>query len=140
MPDLNVADVDIDISKLNTKLVSESWSVDLQDYIIDLAWSPDASKLAAITVEGSVFLFNVQDKSDKSNLIGQHDKGANSLSWRSDSTEFATAGHDGLVKVWDSSNGKDICWSGLCVLCCVLHLYLLLSAKVISRSYPRPHQ
>ena len=71
MPDLNVAEVDIDISKLNTKLVSESWSVDLQDYIIDLAWSPDASKLAAITVEGSVFLFNLQDKSDKINLIGQ---------------------------------------------------------------------
>ena len=109
MPDLNVADVDIDISKLNTKLVSESWSVDLQDYIIDLAWSPDASKLAAITVEGSVFLFNLQDKSDKISLIGQHDKGANSLSWRSDGTEFATAGHDGLVKVWDSSNGKQLC-------------------------------
>ena len=52
----------------------------------------------------ALFLFNLQDKSDKINLIGQHDKGANSLSWRSDGTEFATAGHDGLVKVWDSSN------------------------------------
>ena len=41
---------DIDPSKLNKELLSESSRVALGDYIIDLAWSPDASKLGAVTV------------------------------------------------------------------------------------------
>ncbi len=38
------------------ELLAESRWVALGDYIIAIAWSPDASKLAAATVEGSVFL------------------------------------------------------------------------------------
>ena len=99
---------DIDLSLLNNGQITESWYVALGDYIIDLAWSPDASKIAAVTVEGSVFLIDDHGDSAHFTLIGQHAGGANSVSWRRDGAEFATAGHDGLVKVWDGSSGREL--------------------------------
>ncbi|MDA8018938.1 MAG: WD40 repeat domain-containing protein [Thermoanaerobaculia bacterium] len=99
---------DLDISMLSKGLLAESWHVALNDYIIDLAWCPDASKLAAATVEGSVFMIDDHGDSAHFELIGQHAGGANSLSWRCDGAEFATAGHDGLVKIWNGSSGRQL--------------------------------
>ena len=99
----------IDHSKLNEELLSESSRVALGDYVIDLAWSPDASKLGVVTAEGSVFLIDDRDESVCFKLIGQHVGGANSLSWCPDGTEFATAGHDGLVKCWAEESGQLLC-------------------------------
>ena len=101
--------LDIDLSMLNKGLLAESWYVALGDYIIDLGWSPDASKLAAVTVEGSVFLIDNHGESAYFKLLGQHAGGANSVSWRADGAEFATAGHDGLVKIWDCKSGEQLC-------------------------------
>ncbi len=101
--------LDIDLSMLNKGLLAESWYVALGDYIIDLGWSPDASKLAAVTVEGSVFLIDNHGESAYFKLLGQHAGGANALSWRADGGEFATAGHDGLVKIWDGKSGVQLC-------------------------------
>ena len=92
----------------DSELLAESWRVALGDYVIDLAWSPDRSKLAAVSVEGAVFLIDDHGASGHSRLIGRHADGANSLSWRSDGAEFATAGHDGLAKVWDGSSGQQL--------------------------------
>ncbi|MEM1071076.1 MAG: hypothetical protein AAGI63_19375, partial [Planctomycetota bacterium] len=100
---------DVDVSKLNRGLIAESWFVALEDYIIDLAWSPVAPKLAAVTVEGAVFLIDDLGDSAYFKQIGQHRGGANSLSWRRDGGEFATAGHDGLVKIWEGDSGQEIC-------------------------------
>lgn len=88
--------------------LSESWYAVLDDYVIDLAWSPDGSRLAAVTVEGAVFL--IEDHGDSSQfwLVGQHAGGANSVSWRHDGVEFATAGHDGLARIWDGSSGQEL--------------------------------
>lgn len=101
--------LDIDLSMLNKRLLAESWYVALGDYIIDLAWSPDASKLAAVTVEGLVFLIDNHGESAYFRLLGQHAGGANALSWRADGAEFSTAGHDGLVKIWDGKSGEQLC-------------------------------
>lgn len=98
----------IDLSMLSKGLLAESWYVALGDYIIDLGWSPDASKLAAVTVEGSVFLIDNHGDSAFFKLLGQHAGGANALSWRADGSEFATAGHDGLVKIWDGKSGEQL--------------------------------
>ena len=99
--------LDIDLlSMMNEELLAESWSIELGDYIIDIAWSPEGSKLAAATVEGSVFLIDDRGDSAHYELIGQHAGGANSLSWRHDGRELATAGHDGLVKCWDAESGQ----------------------------------
>lgn len=69
--------LDIDLSMLNKGLLAESWYVALGDYIIDLGWSPDASKLAAVTVEGLVFLIDNHGESAYFKLLGQHAGGAN---------------------------------------------------------------
>ena len=98
--------LDVDHSMLNEGLLAESWCVALDDYIIDIAWSPDASRLGAVTVEGSVSLIDDHGDSAQPRLIGQHAGGANSLSWRPDGTEFATTGHDGMVKCWDAKSGQ----------------------------------
>jgi len=100
--------LDIDLSMLSKGLLAESWYVALGDYIIDLGWSPDASKLAAVTVEGSVFLIDNHGDSAFFKLLGQHAGGANALSWRADGNEFATAGHDGLVKIWDGKSSEQL--------------------------------
>ena len=100
--------LDIDVSMLRGDLLSESWFVDLGDYIIDLAWSPDGTRLAAVTVEGAAFLINAEDSAADFKLVGQHSGGANSLSWRCDGAEFVTAGHDGFAKVWDGVSGRHI--------------------------------
>jgi len=101
--------LDIDVSMLNKGLVAESWYVELDDYIIDLAWSPVAPKLAAVTVEGAVYLVDDYGDSAHFKLIGQHAGGANSVSWRCDGAELSTAGQDGLVKIWDGSSGQELC-------------------------------
>ena len=93
---------------LDSRRLAESWRVPLGDHVIDLAWSPDGSKLAAVTVEGAVFLIDDAGDSGHSQLLGRHADGANSLSWRGDGAEFATAGHDGLTKVWDGSSGQQL--------------------------------
>ncbi|MEM7561341.1 MAG: WD40 repeat domain-containing protein, partial [Planctomycetota bacterium] len=62
----------------------------------------------AISVGGSVFLSDDRSNSAKFRQVGSHAGGANSLSWRSDGAEFATAGHDGLAKIWDGKTGHEI--------------------------------
>lgn len=93
---------------LSKDLLAESWHVALGDYIIDLGWSPDGSQLAAVTVEGSVFLIRDHGGSASFRLLGRHAGGGNSLSWRADGAEFATAGHDGLAMVWDGKTGEQL--------------------------------
>lgn len=99
---------ELDLSGLRDGLLTEAWYVESGDYIIDLAWSPDSCKLAAVTVEGSVLLIDNLGDSATFNVIGEHDSGANSVSWCRDGAEFATAGQDGLVRVWDGSSGEPL--------------------------------
>lgn len=99
---------EVDGSMLNKESLTEIWTVALEDYIIDMAWSPDGTKLAAVTVEGAVFLLDPQQDSTSPKPIGRHDGGGNAVSWRSDGAELATAGHDGLAKVWDGHSGQEL--------------------------------
>lgn len=94
---------------LEMKTINEISRINLQDFIIDLAWSPDYSKLAAATVEGEIFLIHLEDNNLKYLKVGKHSGGANSLSWRHDSQEFATGGHDGFIVIWDGKSGQEIC-------------------------------
>lgn len=100
--------LDLDLSKLNRGFLAEIWYVALNDYVMDLAWSPDVAKLAAVTVEGQVYLIDNYGSSAYFRLIGEHSGGANSVAWRGDGTEFATAGHDGAVKIWNGKSGEPI--------------------------------
>ncbi|NRA45597.1 MAG: WD40 repeat domain-containing protein [Oligoflexales bacterium] len=98
----------IDSIKEGGKGFEELSYVSFGDYIIDFAWSPDGTRIAAATVEGFVYLVHQQDSELSFERVGFHANGANSLSWRSDGAEFATAGQDGLVKIWDGQSGQEL--------------------------------
>jgi WD40 repeat protein len=98
----------IDPSKLKKDLIDECWYVALGEHIIDLAWSPDAKQLVAATVEGRILLIENRGDSAYFRQVGQHEIGANSVSWSHDGCRFASAGQDGLAKVFDGMTGEPL--------------------------------
>lgn len=85
--------------------LNEQWCLSVEEHIIDIAWSPDAERLAAITAEGRIFLINVQSNTATDKQIGYHAHGGNSVSWNSDGTRLATSGQDGRIHIWDGLSG-----------------------------------
>ncbi len=106
---------------------SKHWAATLDDYVIDLAWSPDGSTLAVASAAGGVTLYDATTGAVKHTLAG-HAGGANCLAWmpsagsppsaaggalRPDEsrdkpapTILATGGQDGCVRFWDATTGK----------------------------------
>ncbi len=94
---------------------AKHWAASLDDYAIDLAWSPDGSVLAAASAAGGVMLYDAATGAVKHALPG-HEDGTNALAWRPalQSTEdrgpgtdlLATGGQDGCVRFWDATAGK----------------------------------
>lgn len=87
--------------------LTKHWAAPLDDYVIDLAWSPSGKTLAAASAAGPVTLFNATDGAIQHALPG-HDDGANCLAWQPQGTRLATGGQDGLVKFWDPVAGQHI--------------------------------
>src|SRR5258708_3453347 len=111
--------------------LTKHWAAQLDDYAIDLAWSPtgsalpDAPLLAAVSAAGPVSLFAATDGKRLHDLPG-HDNGTNCLAWmpaRQASGDggqesgnatlspvsrplppaiLATGGQDGAGKFWDA--------------------------------------
>ncbi len=84
---------------------SKHWAANLDDYVIDLAWSPDGSLLAAASAAGGVTLYDAATGTLKHQLAG-HPDGANVLAWRPDGSLLATGGQDGFVRVWEPATGQ----------------------------------
>src|SRR5688572_30273996 len=104
--------------------LTKHWAGQLDDYAIDLAWSPDGTQLAAASSAGAVSLFAAQDGRRLHDLPG-HENGTNALAWapgsqtqnsepKTQKPEFptpsllATGGQDGAVKLWDATAGQHI--------------------------------
>jgi len=81
--------------------LTKHWAGSLDDYAIDLAWSPDGATLAAASSAGPISLFAAADGRKLGELPG-HDLGTNALAWGS---VLASAGQDGAVKFWDAASG-----------------------------------
>jgi WD40 repeat protein len=84
--------------------LTKHWAVTLDDYVIDLAWSPDDGQLAAASAAGPVSLFLAADGRKIHELPG-HEGGTNALAWGHASL-LATGGQDGAVKLWDPAAGE----------------------------------
>ncbi|PTY08548.1 hypothetical protein DB347_02920 [Opitutaceae bacterium EW11] len=84
--------------------LTKHWAAVLDDYVIDLAWSPDGTRLAAASAAGPVTLFAAADGA-KQHVLPGHEDGANCLAW-SPSGLLATGGQDGAVKFWDAAAGQ----------------------------------
>jgi WD40 repeat protein len=93
--------------------LTKDWAVSLDDYVIDLAWSPDGAQLAAASAAGPVSLFTSTGGTRVHDLPG-HSDGTNCLAWqpRAESAAthalLATGGQDGRVKLWDGSAGQHV--------------------------------
>ena len=107
--------------------LTKHWAAPLDDYAIDLAWSPDGALLAAASAAGPVSLFAATDGAKRHELPG-HDNGTNCLAWQPDmeasgvrlpasgpsltppasrlTSLLATGGQDGAVKFWDATAGQ----------------------------------
>ncbi|MDR1283871.1 MAG: WD40 repeat domain-containing protein [Opitutaceae bacterium] len=86
--------------------LAKHWAAQLDDYVIDLAWSPDGEQLAVASAAGPVALFDSADGA-RADLPG-HDDGANCLAWHPAFPILASGGQDGSVKFWDTSTDQHI--------------------------------
>jgi WD40 repeat protein len=77
----------------------------LDDYVVDLAWSPDGTHLAVVGGEGKVALASAEPFSLA--VIGEHMLGTLALAWQPHSRRFATAGQDGAVALWDAAGARE---------------------------------
>jgi WD40 repeat protein len=87
--------------------LTKHWAAALDDYVIDLAWSPDGALLAAASAAGPVTLFATGDGAVRHALPG-HDDGANTLAWQPAGALLASGGQDGAVKFWDAAAGQHV--------------------------------
>ncbi|HEU5078141.1 MAG TPA: WD40 repeat domain-containing protein [Opitutaceae bacterium] len=89
--------------------LTKHWAAALDDYAIDLAFSPDGTKIAAASAAGNVTIFQLNDGA-KLHVLEAHDQGANCLSWAPTSATqlLATGGQDGAVKFWDAGAGQHL--------------------------------
>lgn len=92
--------------------LTKHWAAQLDDYVIDLAWSPAPAGtgadplLAAASAAGPVSIFAAKDGAKRHELPG-HTDGTNCLAWQpSSAATLATGGQDGCVKFWDPTAGQ----------------------------------
>jgi WD40 repeat protein len=85
--------------------LTKHWAGVLDDYAIDLAWSPDGARLAAASAAGPISLFASVDGARRAELPG-HENGTNCLGWGRKSGVLASGGQDGAVKFWDAAAGQ----------------------------------
>lgn len=91
---------------------AKHWAATLDDYVIDLAWSPDGTVLAAASASGGIRLFDAATGRVRESLAG-HADGTNCLAWlpQAPAAEpgapgiLASGGQDGSVRLWDGVTG-----------------------------------
>jgi WD40 repeat protein len=92
--------------------LTKHWAATLDDYVIDLAWSPDGTQLAAASSAGPIVLHATTDGARGHALPG-HDDGTNVIAWQPASTTLTSGGQDGAVKFWDASAGQHVATAAL---------------------------
>jgi WD40 repeat protein len=90
------------------RAIAFRWHAKLDDFITQVAWSPDGSRLAAASVSGEVQIFDVATERAIHRLEPAHADGCDALAWRPDGAAFATAGRDGMWRLWDAASGKQL--------------------------------
>ena len=96
-----------------TMNLTKHWAAALDDYVIDLAWSPDGAMLAAASAAGPVHLLAATDGVARHTLPG-HENGTNAVAFAPANLQpstsnvhlLATGGQDGAVKFWDATAGQ----------------------------------
>ena len=82
-------------------------STTLDDFVLDVAWSPDGAQLAVLGGEGGVYLADVAQSKLTATPIGAHLLGGLALAWQPKQSSFVTSGQDGHVIRWGSQTRNE---------------------------------
>ncbi len=84
-------------------------SVTLDDYVADLAWSADGTRLAIAGGEGRVFIARHASaaKTLDARQVGDHGMGALAVAWQPGGEIVATSGQDNAIALWDGASGAE---------------------------------
>jgi WD40 repeat protein len=85
--------------------LTKHWAAQLDDYVIDLAWSPDGTQLAAASAAGPIQLY-ARANGQLAHTLPGHTDGTNCLAWQPNGTALASGGQDNSVKFWDPTTGQ----------------------------------
>ena len=72
--------------------------------ILDMAFSPDGTKLASVSFDNTLIQWNVNPTVDPKSLRTALISVANAVAYSADNTRIVTGGNDLLLNIWDASN------------------------------------
>jgi WD40 repeat protein len=75
--------------------------IDLGDFPVDAAWSPDGKSLIVAGGGGALTLVRI-DQALSARTVGEHGGGALAVTWQKAGNLFASSGQDGAVRLWDA--------------------------------------
>jgi WD40 repeat protein len=75
--------------------------VDLGDYAVDAAWSPDGRQLVVAGGQGALLWIDATAPDAAAQRFGEHRGGALALAWQGGGRALASSGQDGEVRLWD---------------------------------------
>jgi WD40 repeat protein len=81
------------------KLLPCDASAGLSDYVLDLRWSPDGTRLAALPSTGSPTL--IHPTTGETHPLPPHRGGNGSIAWHPHGRTLASFGHDGILRLHD---------------------------------------
>ena len=83
-------------------------SAAFDDYVADIAWSPDGKAIAVAGGEGKVALARAEGETLSIETVGEHLLGTLCVAWQPHGKAFATSGQDSAIGWWDGETGKQI--------------------------------
>jgi WD40 repeat protein len=81
--------------------IAQLWKASLDESAVSIGWSSSGLWLAAASASGTVCIFDSADGTCIQR-VSAHRFGATQIAWHPQNARFATAGQDGLVRLWDA--------------------------------------
>lgn len=99
--------------KAPAALLERRGSVQLDDYVVEIAWSTRGDRLAVAGGGGQVCLveFDVDQRASqslRSRVLGEHGLGALAVAWQPHGSAFVSSGQDGRLVWWDADQGTSV--------------------------------
>jgi WD40 repeat protein len=96
------------MSKVPRAFLEPRWSVDFEDYVVDVSWSSDGRGIAVAGGEGRVAV--VADPAGKPTMreLGEHTMGALAVAWQPGGATVASSGQDSALAFWEADSGTEI--------------------------------